>query len=245
MQANRFWKCLTILWVLLPFAVFADADTDQVSENLARQLPGVKPDQISLSPVPGIYEVIIGGDVLYITPDARFAFTGQLVDVASRTNLTEPALATARLKVLEQVPESEMIIYEPEGEVTHTITTFTDIDCPYCRKMHKEMRVLNDQGIRVRYLLFPRAGIDSQSYQKAVSVWCSDDRNQALTDAKAGQDPVSRQCDNPVKQQMQVAERLGLTGTPMTITDSGEKIGGYLPATELAKRLDQQQQQPL
>jgi thiol:disulfide interchange protein DsbC len=176
--------------------------------------------------------------VLYVTGDAKYAFTGQLVDVANRTNLTEPALATARLSLLEQMPESKMIVFEPEGEVNHTITTFTDIDCPYCRKMHQEMATLNEQGIRVRYMLFPRAGIDSRSYEKAVSVWCADDRQRELTLAKNGADPEQRECDNPIVEHMRFAERMGLTGTPLTITDTGDKIGGYMPANDLAERLD-------
>ena len=123
----------------------------------------------------------------------------------------------------------------------HTITTFTDIDCPYCRKMHREMAAMNGLGIRVRYLLFPRAGFLSSSYDKAVSVWCAADQRSAMTRAKAGEIPEKRDCDNPVAEHMAIARRLGLTGTPFTITNTGRVISGYRPAQELRESLDADQ----
>lgn len=131
-----------------------------------------------------------------------------------------------------------MIIYEPAGEVKDTVTTFTDIDCPFCRKMHREMAEMNALGIRVRYMLFPRAGIPSASYEKAVSVWCAPDQHSAMSRAKAGEIPEKRTCENPVAEHMALARRMGLTGTPFTITDSGRVISGYRPARELLESLD-------
>jgi thiol:disulfide interchange protein DsbC len=131
-----------------------------------------------------------------------------------------------------------MIVFSPEGEVKHTITTFTDIDCPYCRKMHREMDLLNRMGIKVRYMLFPRAGPASKSYEKAVSVWCAEDQQTAMTEAKAGATPELSDCDNPIREHMVLGRRLGLRGTPYTITDTGRAIGGYMPAPELLESLD-------
>jgi thiol:disulfide interchange protein DsbC len=216
----------------------AETEMDRLRAALAERLPNVTPDRIAPSPVPGLYELVVGTQVVYITPDARLALQGRLLDLEQGTDLTEPVVSAARLELLAALPEEKMVIFEPEGEVKHTLTTFTDIDCPYCRRLHAEMDQLNAMGIRVRYLLYPRAGPDSESYRKAVDVWCASDRNDAMTRAKAGQ-PVERgDCANPVLEHMQLGVELGLTGTPYSVTDKGEIVSGYAPAPELAARLD-------
>lgn len=227
-----------VSWSLMPFAVAQETDLQRMNRVVAERFPGSSPDHISLSPVPGIFEIGVGGSLLYMTADGRYAFTGKLFDVETRTDLSERVLGGMRLKSLATVKEERMIIFEPKGETKHTITTFTAIDCPYCRKMHQEMDQLNDNGIRVRYMLYPRAGVDSDSYDKAVSVWCAKDRKKELTLAKSGKRPEQRECPNPVKEHMTIAQRLGLGGTPMTITDTGEKIQGYVPADQMTQRLD-------
>jgi len=236
-------KRLTIAVALLvaatlPAAADTAAELAQLRAALLERFPNAVPDHVEPSPVPGLYEVILQGNLLYFTPDAALAFRGTLFDVENRRDLSDPVLAKVRMERLAKLPESKMIIFEPEGEVRHTITTFTDADCPYCRRMHAEIDELLGGGIRVRYLLFPRTGIDSESYNKAVSVWCAPDRNEELTLAKQGVEPEARACDNPVQEHMALASELGLTGTPMTVTDSGERIMGYVPAPDLIARLD-------
>lgn len=217
----------------------AESDLQAVKRKIAERLPGATVDHVAASPVKGVYEVgIDGGDVVYVSADGRYLFNGALIDLVSRENLTERVLAGRRVKSLDSVPEDSMIIYEPEGAAKFTITTFTDIDCPYCRKMHREMALLNRMGIRVRYMLFPRAGPASPSYEKAVSVWCADDQQSEMTKAKAGAVPEKRVCENPIREHMALARRLGLRGTPYTITDTGRAIGGYVPAPELYESLE-------
>ena len=217
---------------------FAESEEGKLAGAIAERFPGATPDHIAPSPVPGIYEVSLDGELIYVTPDARFAFAGRLFDLQERADLSEPVMAKLRVQTLDTVPEAKMIIFEPEGEAKYTISTFTDVDCPYCRKMHQEMEQLLDAGVRVRYLMFPRTAVGSPSYQKAVSVWCADDRNEAMTYAKLGGTPEERECANPVMEHMELARRLGLTGTPMTITETGERLNGYLPADQLVARLD-------
>lgn len=216
----------------------AEEGTERLRAALAERLPNVEPDRIAPSPVPGLYELVVGTQVVYITEDARLALQGRLLDLEEGTDLTEPVISAARLARIEGVPESKMIVFEPEGEVKHTLTTFTDIDCPYCRRLHAEMDQINDLGIRVRYMLYPRAGPSSESYRKAVDVWCAEDRNEAMTLAKAGQAIPRLDCPNPVLEHMQLALDLGLTGTPFSITETGAVIAGYAPPPELAARLE-------
>ena len=235
---------LMALAVLLPLfsttaPALAESDLQAIKRTISERLPGATVDHVAPSPIKGIYEVgVDGGDIIYVSADGRYLLSGVMIDLVTQENLTERVLAGRRVKVLDGVPENSMIIYEPEGEVKHTLTTFTDIDCPYCRKMHREMALLNRMGIRVRYMLFPRAGVASKSYVKAVSVWCSDDQQGELTKAKTGAIPEIRECQNPVREHMALARRLGLQGTPYTITDTGRAIGGYVPAPELLESLE-------
>jgi thiol:disulfide interchange protein DsbC len=237
-------KTRKLIWLVLigcatvP-ALSAGAEiTDAARERIAQRLPGFTISSVSASPLPGVLEVTYDGGVIYVSSDARYALTGSLVDLKTRENLTESVIARQRFQILAEVPESRMIVYEPAGEAKHTVTTFTDIDCPFCRKMHREMAEMNALGIRVRYMLFPRAGIPSASYEKAVSVWCAPDQRSAMSRAKAGEIPEKRACENPIAEHMALARRMGLTGTPFTITETGRVISGYRPAQELLESLD-------
>jgi thiol:disulfide interchange protein DsbC len=119
---------------------------------------------------------------------------------------------------------------------------FTDIDCGYCRKLHNEMAKYNAEGITVRYMPYPRSGLNTPSYYKAVSVWCSDDRRDALTRAKAGKDVPRATCDNPVQASLELGHQLGVTGTPALVLEDGQLLPGYVPAKKLSQVLDQQAQ---
>jgi thiol:disulfide interchange protein DsbC len=132
-----------------------------------------------------------------------------------------------------------MIIFEPK-KTRHTITVFTDIDCGYCRKLQKDIPELLNDGIRVRYMLYPRAGIGSSSYQKAVAVWCADDRRAALAAAKADKKIDMKSCVNPIAEQMKLADSLGMRGTPFIVFDNGQTQPGYVPAKQMAQLLDQE-----
>jgi thiol:disulfide interchange protein DsbC len=227
-----------LLATLGPATAETDAELAQLRAALLDRFPDAVPEHLAPAPLPGLYEVVIKGNLLYFTPDGAYALRGTLFDLENRRDLSDPVLAKVRLERLATMPESKMIIFEPEGVTRHTITTFTDADCPYCRRMHAEIQALLDGGIRVRYLLYPRTGVDSESYRKAVSVWCASDRNEELTLAKNGIDPQPRSCDSPVAEHVELANELGLTGTPMSVTDTGERIMGYVPAAELIARLD-------
>jgi thiol:disulfide interchange protein DsbC len=131
-----------------------------------------------------------------------------------------------------------MIVFSPASP-KHTITVFTDIDCTYCRRLHNEVKQLNDLGVKVRYMAFPRAGAGSEPFSKAVSVWCAEDRQQAITDAKAGQPVPTKNCANPVQAQYEVGQTIGVRGTPAIILENGRMLPGYVPAPELVQQLDE------
>lgn len=216
-----------------------DADIVQVKKALESMAPGAKADSITATSLPGLYEVIVGTEIVYISKDGHYMLQGDLVDVQAQKNLTEAKRGAGRLKLVNALSENAMIVFAPKNQpVKHTITVFTDVDCGYCRKMHSEMAELNRHGIKVRYLMFPRAGKNSPSYDKAVSVFCSKDRNAALTRAKATGNIEKKTCVNPVDQHMALVERLGLTGTPTLMLEDGRLMPGYVPAQRLSKLLD-------
>jgi thiol:disulfide interchange protein DsbC len=219
----------------LPGAASAD-DVATVKAAVAKALPEVKVDGVATSPIPGLYEVMVGSQIIYVTGDGRYFVDGRIVDLKTREDLTEPRLSAVRKGAVNAVGDDQMIVFAgPKAE--HTVTVFTDIDCPYCAKLHSQIKQYEDEGIRVRYLLFPRAGARSPSYDEAVSVWCSEDRNQALTDAKAGKKIPAKTCDNPVDEHMALGRKVGVSGTPAIMLESGELIPGYVEPKRLAQMI--------
>jgi len=225
------------LLLTLSAPVHAD-DLTGIRNTLSAAIPDAKPDAITPSAIPGLYEIVYGTDVFYMTKDGRYMLQGDVIDMDQRRNATEAKRSEVRLKEISAIAEDNMIVFAPK-ETRHTLTVFTDIDCDYCRKMHSEMAELNGYGIKVRYLAFPRAGLDSPSYDKAVTVWCSKDRNQAMSSAKSGEDLKKKTCDNPVKQHMALAKKLNVKGTPTLILEDGQIIPGFVPADRLIKLLDE------
>ncbi|HHJ38729.1 MAG: disulfide bond formation protein DsbC [Methylothermaceae bacteria B42] len=229
-------KSVFILLALVALGLQA-AETDTIKERLQKQLPNAQIDNIEETQIPGLYEVTLGPRIFYVSKDGRFLIQGNLVDLKKGVNLTEAKLAKVRQAALEKVGEDKMIIFSPK-QVKHTVSVFTDIDCGYCRRLHSQIDDYLKRGIKVRYLFFPRAGKDSASYNKAVSVWCAKDRNQALTLAKQGKPIEPLKCDHPVDQHMKLAGQFGVSGTPMIVTEKGDILPGYVPPEQLSKYLE-------
>jgi thiol:disulfide interchange protein DsbC len=235
---HRIFGITLVLLALAPGVSAADPAVPQpVSDLLKRLVPDQAPSSVQVAPAAGLYEVAYGAEVVYVSADGRYVLRGDLIDVVSMRNLTEDTRTAARLQALDALGEQGMIVFGP-AEARHTITVFTDVDCPYCVKLHQEVPELNRQGVKVRYLAFPRAGLDSPGFRKTVSVWCADDRQQALTDAKAGKPVPEKTCDNPVKQHYEAGQALGVNGTPTLVLDNGRVLPGYVPAARLVQALD-------
>lgn len=212
--------------------VFA-AVTDDLKIALQALLPGTQPTSVEETAIPGLFEVSYGSTIFYFNKDASLMFRGDVIDVKNRVNLTEKKRGEARGQLLKSMDESQMIVYPAKNEKAK-VTVFTDIDCPYCVKLHREMADYNAEGITIRYMAFPRSGVGTRSYQKAVSVWCSDDPNKAMGDAKEGRVVPEKNCDNPVAQQYQLGQALGVQGTPAMYLEDGTSLPGYVPAKRLA-----------
>ncbi len=238
MQNHRTLAALIALPLGLA-AACASAD-ELTKEELASQLNGITVEDISDAPIPGLYQVAVGANVAYVTKDGRYIIRGDIYDAETSANVSEETRARARATMLGSVDPEKMIVFKPaKGEVKHTITIFTDVDCGYCRQFHREIDKVNALGIEVHYLFYPRTGPNTESWTKADEVWCAPDRNSALTRAKLGGEiPNGPACATPVEEHYELGQRIGVRGTPAIFSESGELIGGYLPPASLAKVLD-------
>jgi thiol:disulfide interchange protein DsbC len=214
------------------------AVADKITASLRALLPDLQADDIRATPIDNLYEVSIGMRVVYVTGDGRYLLQGSVIDLETRTEITAERQSALKLAALNEVGEDQMVIFGPD-DAEYTVTVFTDIDCGYCRRLHGDMAGYNDKGIRIRYLFYPRAGVGSESYNKAVSVWCADDRKEAMTQAKAGQAVAPKTCDNPVDEHYALGQAMRLQGTPALVLESGETVPGYVPPDKLRQALDQ------
>ena len=239
---KNFYKVFGLILFVGLCSVQADEKTVQAA--LKQYLPSIKPDTISESSVKGVYEVVVGARLFYVSEDGRYLMQGSMIDLKSREDLTEKRLGSARLEALNKIGLDNMIIFKPEHS-QHVAYVFTDIDCGYCRKLHSQIKDYLKEGIEIRYLFFPRAGEDSESFEKAVTVWCSRDRNAALTRAKSGENMARKTCKNPVGEHLALAMAMGAHGTPMIVTEKGKILPGYVPPSELKNVLEEKSEDPL
>ena len=208
-----------------------------LSARLQQLAPGMAPDHVVETSLAGMYEVRYGSIIVYLSGDGRYMLRGDLIDLDAERNVTEAARRTARAEAVGELGETGMIVFAPDA-AKHTITVFTDVDCPYCARMHRQMADYNRLGIAIRYTAFPRAGVGSPTWEKMVSVWCADDQHAAMTDAKAGIAVAPARCENPVGDHYETGKAIGVSGTPAIVLESGDLIPGYVPPEELLDRLD-------
>jgi thiol:disulfide interchange protein DsbC len=230
-------------------ALFPAAATEgmSVEEQIAARIPGIEAEQVRQTPIAGLWEVSLDRQVVYVSEDGRYLVRGDIVDLMTSRNLTDERLgelhelmAERLLSALENdLDEGRMVVFSPD-KPKHTVTVFTDIDCVYCRRLHREIEEYNERGIKVRYVFLPLAGPGSSSWSKAEAVWCSADRNDAMTRAKLGENVVATgPCeDTPVAEHYRISRTLGIQGTPGLVTEDGEYRSGYLPPEQLAAWLD-------
>lgn len=215
------------------------ADEKEIRKRMQSLFPDEELSSVQPSSVPGLFEVMIGASLLYMSDDGRYVIRGDMIDLKKRINLSDQKRELARKKVLAALDQSELIEFGPsKKKARHTLYVYTDIDCGYCRKLHREVPELNKAGIAVRYLAFPRKGLKSDSFDKAVAVWCAHDRQKAMTAAKAGETVEATKCSNPVADHYTLGQTMGVTGTPAVYTQGGRQLGGYIPAAELIKDLN-------
>lgn len=211
---------------LFAFAAHADDGEKTVRDTLRTLAPSATPQIVEKSEVPGFYEVVMGGQVLYVSADGKYLIQGGIYSVAEKGPLTSRGQAAMRAQALKGLPNDKRLIFAPANP-KHTVIVFTDVDCPYCRQFHKQIAAYNQVGIAVQYVLFPLS-IHPGADKKAVSVWCSQDRNAAYTAAMNGQDPGTKTCVNPVAETTALANKIGINATPTILASNGVQVNGTL-----------------
>ncbi|MCG5515802.1 MULTISPECIES: DsbC family protein [unclassified Ectothiorhodospira] len=232
------YRIVLVMIVLLALPGLSHADADvprELRERIETLAPNAQVSNVSETPIENLYEVRFGAQIFYMSGDGRYVLEGEMVELDTRQNLTASARSQGRQEILKDLSEDSMVVFPAEGEARHAITVFTDVDCPYCRRLHDEVADLNEQGVTVRYLMFPRAGEGSETYEKMVSIWCADDRAQAMDQAKSG-DSINRDaCETPVREHLRAGQMMGVNGTPAIVLESGDMIPGYRPAGEIVQ----------
>ncbi|MEX0951385.1 MAG: DsbC family protein [Gammaproteobacteria bacterium] len=228
--------------VMLLVGMSAQADPavaveENIRDGLAAIAPDMEIDGLRESEIAGLYEVVLGAEVLYMSADGRYVMRGDMIDLRARSNVTEDVRAENRRKILASLDRAEMIEFTAD-KPEHFVYVFTDVDCGYCRKLHNDITELGNRGVSVRYLAYPRAGLDSTTAKTMESVWCADDRQNAMTRAKNGQSVKELDCNNPVAAQYKTGQQLGVRGTPAIYLEDGSALPGYLPPHELLSVLN-------
>jgi thiol:disulfide interchange protein DsbC len=212
---------------------------DRIAERLTQAVPGLIVMSVRKSEAEGLYEVQSNnGDTIYATEDGQYLMTGDLLRVTEQgiANVTEVARAEARKATMTEFGDDGVISFPAKNEKA-VVSVFTDIDCPYCRKLHDEVPQLNEYGITVNYYAFPRSGPNTASFRKYESVWCADNQQAAMDAAKAGRQVDEASCENPVQEQYRLGGQVGVTGTPAIVLEDGNMVRGYVPAKRLAESL--------
>ena len=231
MRRLVFLACL--LGLVFSFSAFADdQEMVQVKAALARAFPELSGAIVRPARIPGLYEIEFNTQIFYTSKDGKYLLTGDLVDLDTRTNVTEVRRSAIRAHLIGKIDEKNMIVMGP-NKPKRTLTVFTDVDCPYCARFHLDVPMLNKHGVKVRYLFYPRAGLKSESYRRAVAVWCADDRVKAIGIAKAGGKLDMKTCPNPVESNYRLGRELDISGTPTIVFDDGKMLPGYVPARQL------------
>ncbi len=226
-----------LIGLLVSFSVFAEEGLEaELSSAITRILPGVEIDSVQATPISDLYQVVIDSDVIYVTRDGNYVIKGDILDISGRRNLTDDVRADARVKLLESIKKDDYIEFGSK-KMNDAIYVFTDVDCGYCRKLHRDVPELNSMGITVRYLAYPRAGVESAAGKEMSNVWCADNRQAALTAAKNRESIKAKSCDDPVAEQYALGQRLGVRGTPAIYLENGRMLPGYMPPNEIMKQI--------
>jgi thiol:disulfide interchange protein DsbC len=234
---------LAVALLLLAGASAVAAEPDPALEaaraKISDMFETIEPEDIGQSPIDGWYTIQKGSVVAYVSADARYLLQGDLIDLDQQVNLTEISRNNARRDLMATLSDADSIVFAP-AEAKHHVTVFTDIDCTYCRRLHNQIDEYLEQGIAVRYLLYPRNGPASSSWSTSEEVWCANNRNDALTAAKLDREFETQECDaSMVSRHFSLGREVGLSGTPAIVLEDGTLIGGYLPPAQLGARLDQ------
>ena len=226
-------KLLTAL--LITASATAMASDAEIKSKL--QALGAKNIEVKDSPVKGLKTAVTDQGILYVSENGQYVLQGKMYEL---TNKGPVDVAGKLLAGKVNALKNEMIIYPAKNE-KYVVTVFMDITCHYCHILHQQVKEYNDLGITVRYLAFPRAGMNETARQMEA-IWTAKDPVFALNEAEKGNLPKELKTPNIVKKHYDLGVQLGVKGTPSIVTSTGELIGGYLKPKDLLAALKESAQ---
>mgnify|MGYP006127405889 FL=1 len=243
---KQFSKAVLFLTTVTLVLLTNTAGAQSLRDKLSAAIETASQNQLQIvditeTPLSNIYRVELStGEMLYADAAGDYLFAGDMykTSAAGLMNLSAGTRSERTVELIAAVPEDEMIIFTPETATLATITVFTDVDCTYCRKLHGDIEALLARGVQIRYMAYPRGGANADSYDKMISVWCSDDRHKSLAQAKNGQNLPKRVCENPVLKHHAMGNQLGITGTPALVMPDGTLVPGYMDVDRLTAMLN-------
>jgi|TARA_B110000879_G_scaffold39261_1_gene54937 thiol:disulfide interchange protein DsbC len=243
---KQFSKAALFLTTVTLVLLTNTAGAQSLRDKLSAAIETASQNQLQIvditeTPLSNIYRVELStGEMLYADAAGDYLFAGDMykTSAAGLMNLSAGTRSERTVELIAAVPEDEMIIFTPETATLATITVFTDVDCTYCRKLHGDIEALLARGVQIRYMAYPRGGANADSYDKMISVWCSDDRHKSLAQAKNGQNLPTRGCENPVLKHHAMGNQLGITGTPALVMPDGTLVPGYMDVDRLTAMLN-------
>jgi thiol:disulfide interchange protein DsbC len=213
-----------------------------VIEQLRPYFPSISAEQIKESQLDGFYEVVITNprlDVLFISYDGLYVIQGDVINLVTKSNLTVNKINILRKEIIDTIAEKDKIVFKANNE-RYIIHVFTDVDCPYCAKLHADMSKMNALGITVKYLASPLEQLHPQAQSSMEKIWCAEDKNQAIHNYKIQRIlPKSAECENPVAQQLAISKQLGVNGTPSIFFEDGTNMPGYQEPEILLQNIEQ------
>lgn len=229
------------LLALLAALVFSGAAlaSNPIVDAVHQLDPKATITSIQKSPIPGLSLVDLDDLTILVSNDGKYVVQGELYDIRHQRDLSDDIRSAHRAKQLRSIPEADRIIFKAPHQVADLVV-FLDTDCPFCRGMVSRLSDYTNAGITLEFLAFPRAGVNTDAYKHAITVWCSADRNSALIQMMTqGHVPLPPACPDIVKAQLDLATAMHIPGTPSLLDKDGHALGGFLSPQEILKRLQQ------
>lgn len=228
---------LSLLLISGLLACSANADQTTIKKNLAAQFPGAQITSVTKTPYAGLYEVLIDGQIIYTDDTAAYVFLGSIVDTKAKKNLTNERMAKLNEVKFDNLPFDNAIKFV-KGDGSRKLVVFSDPECPYCKKFEQELTKVDN--ITVYLFPFPIASLHPQSVADAKAIWCTPDRNAAWQDAllKGVMPKNDGKCKNPIDENIALANKLRISGTPTLIFANGQRVPGMVPAEKLEQLLN-------
>ena len=229
----------TMFWLsLLGLGLSAAAQEATIRKNLAERIPQLQAiDEVSKSPMAGLYEVRVNGTEIYYTDaEANFLVQGSLIDTKQRRNLTEERVDKLTAINFEALPFKDAFTIV-RGNGKRRLAVFQDPNCGYCKRFERDLQKLNH--VTIHMFLYPILSADSN--EKSKNIWCAKDRVKAWQDWMVrDQTPAAANCDtSAIARNIDIGRKFKISGTPTLVFVDGSRVPGAISMAEVEKHLSE------